>query len=219
MDSRNQRLFDEWKQSNSRSRINGAIVTADYTRNPYVARRGLLYSRNYTREPRLNHLISKPLVCQVQGRAKQPIASRRCVPRIRQMFNIDATTSVIVVVSCCTWLPRFLHTNVSVYASPSEKRNAPIFIQRYDSSKISILLTEWVGSKPLSLDSSSWKRMQLAILLHFHHEEIYVFHNSIENFSVRQNKRKIARSAYVSYPETKRSRINAKIEMYLNVDT
>lgn len=59
MDSRDKRSFDEWKQSNSRSRINGAIVTADYTRNPYVARRGLLYSRNYAREP-LDLEVSKP---------------------------------------------------------------------------------------------------------------------------------------------------------------
>lgn len=156
MDSRDKRSFDEWKQSNSRSRINGAIVTADYTRNPYVARRGLLYSRNYAREP-LDLEVSKP---GVKCRGEQSTRLLRVATESGRCLILMQRASLLChAARDCT----FLNTNVSFH----QKRNPDLHSNvRILSTTISILRTERVGSKPLSLppsrflslDSFSWKR-------------------------------------------------------------
>lgn len=201
MDSRDKRSFDEWKQSNSRSRINGAIVTADYTRNPYVARRGLLYSRNYAREP-LDLEVSKP---GVKCRGEQSTRLLRVATESARCLILMQRASLLChAARDCT----FLNTNVSFH----QKRNPDLHSNvRILSTTISILRTERVGSKPLSLPPS--RPFSRFILM----EEEQVWINSVRHGKYLRSKIPpfdVSPKEKVTYrsPETKRSRINARLK-------
>lgn len=140
----------------------------------------------------------------MQGRAKHPIASRG--HGIRQMFNIDATS--VIVVSCRTWLraAAFLNTNVSFH----QKRNPDLHSNvRILCTTISILRTERVGSKPLSLPPS--RPFSRFILM----EEEQVWINSVHHGKYLRSKIPpfdVSPKEKYRSPETKRSRINARLK-------
>lgn len=124
------------------------------------------------------------------------------------MFNIDATS--VIVVSCRTWLhaTAFLNTNVSFH----QKRNPDLHSNvRILSTTISILRTERVGSKPLSLPPS--RPFSRFILM----EEEQVWINSVHHGKYLRSKIPpfdVSPKEKVTYrsPETKRSRINARLK-------